>query len=38
VQRAPNPWSTTVGIIVLALLGMSVVANLVMIMMLAKRH
>jgi serine/threonine-protein kinase len=37
VSRAPSPWSTTMGIVILALLGMSVVANLVMVMMLARR-
>ena len=37
VQRAPSPWSTTMGIVILALLGVSVAANLVMVMLLMRR-
>jgi hypothetical protein len=37
VQRAPSPWSTTMGIVILALLGVSVAANLVMVMLMMRR-
>jgi serine/threonine-protein kinase len=37
VQRAPSPWSTTMGIVILALLAVSVAANLVMVMLMMRR-
>ena len=36
VQRAPSPWSTTMGIVILVLLGVSVVANIVMAMLMTR--
>lgn len=38
MQRAPGPWSTTAGIVVLTLLGLSVAANAVMALLLAFRR
>ena len=38
VQRAPSPWSTTMGIVVLAILALSVAANAVMLLLMLARH
>ena len=37
VQRAPSPWSTPVGIALLAVLGLSVAANLVLVLLMLRR-